>query len=130
VKAYAPGTNGGIVGTVSYDTTRNELNPQYAAIEDWQPSIAGLAVNLYAPVDCPYDVDGNPTAPCDANGFYQLEPDGSYSRGALLNQYITETWERPSGCVARNVNGDPLVHGTDENVLPVDPNAPCLEAPM
>ena len=27
VKAYDPGTNGGIVGTVSYDTTRNELDP-------------------------------------------------------------------------------------------------------
>ena len=25
VKEYAPGTNGGIVGTISYDTTRNEL---------------------------------------------------------------------------------------------------------
>ncbi len=53
VKAYAPGTNGGIVGTVSYDTTRNELDPAYAAIEDWQPSISGLTVDLYAPVDCP-----------------------------------------------------------------------------
>ncbi len=50
VKAYAPGTNGGIVGTISYDTTRNELDPSYAAIEDWQPSIADLTVNLYAPV--------------------------------------------------------------------------------
>ncbi|MEP7034745.1 MAG: SdrD B-like domain-containing protein, partial [Actinomycetota bacterium] len=28
--------NGGIVGSVSYDTTRNELDPQYAASEDWQ----------------------------------------------------------------------------------------------
>ncbi|MFC6285365.1 SdrD B-like domain-containing protein [Nocardioides sp. GCM10027113] len=41
VHAYDPtgnnGTdprNGGIVGTVSYDTTRNELDPQYAAAED------------------------------------------------------------------------------------------------
>ncbi len=55
VKAYDPGTNGGIVGTVSYDTTRNELDPAYAAIEDWQPSISGLTVDLYAPVDCQYD---------------------------------------------------------------------------
>ena len=53
VKAYAPGTNGGIVGTISYDTTRNELDPSYAAIEDWQPSIPNLTVDLYAPVDCP-----------------------------------------------------------------------------
>ena len=45
--------NGGIVGTVSYDTTRNELDPRYAAVEDWQPSISGLTVKLYAPVACP-----------------------------------------------------------------------------
>ena len=31
--------NGGIVGTVSYDTTRNELDPRYAAVEDWQPGV-------------------------------------------------------------------------------------------
>jgi uncharacterized repeat protein (TIGR01451 family) len=130
VKAYDPGTNGGIVGTVSYDTTRNELNPQYSAIENWQPSIAGLPVDLYAPLDCPYDPFGVPTAPCDPTGSYQLNPDGSYARGALLNQYISETWERPSGCIARNVDDNPLVHGVDENVLPLDPNAPCIEAPM
>ena len=139
VKAYDPGTNGGIVGTVSYDTTRNELDPSYAAIEDWQPSIPNLPVDLYAPVDCPYDN----VHPCDENGFYQLEPDGSYSKGPLLNQYISETWQKPtgadsppsgpnsaSGCAARDVNGNALVHGVDENVLPVDPTAPCLEAPM
>ena len=37
-------SNGGIVGTVSYDTTRNELDPRYAAVEDWQPGISGLTV--------------------------------------------------------------------------------------
>lgn len=130
VKAYAPGTNGGIVGTVSYDTTRNELNPAYAAIEDWQPSMPGLTVNLYAPVDCPLDGNGNPTTSCDENSFYQLDSDGSYSKGQLLNQYVTETWEQPAGCIARNVNGDPLMHGVDENVLPLAPDAICLEGPM
>ncbi len=44
--------NGGIVGTVSYDTTRNELDPPYAAVEDWQPGISDLMVNLYATVAC------------------------------------------------------------------------------
>ncbi len=130
VKAYAAGTNGGIVGTISYDTTRNELDPSYAAIEDWQPSISNLKVDLFAPVACPYDADGNQTAPCDANGLYMLDPDGSYSLGSMLNQYVSETWERPTGCVARNVDGNPLIHGTDENVLPLNPDAECLEAPM
>ena len=136
VKAYDPGTNGGIVGTVSYDTTRNELDPAYAAIEDWQPSIAGLTVDLYAPVDCPYDpVTGAQQGPCDPTGAYLLADDGSLARGELLNQYITESWERPSGCVARNVDGNPLVNGVDEQALPLGSDQPgndlpCLEAPM
>jgi hypothetical protein len=135
VKAYDPGTNGGIVGTVSYDTTRNELDPAYAAIEDWQPSISGLTVDLYAPVDC-YDANtGDPLGPCDPTGSYLLNADGSYAQGQLLNQYITESWERPSGCVARNVDGNPLINGVDEQVLPLGSDTPgndlpCLEAPM
>ncbi len=44
--------NGGIVGSVSYDTTRNELDPRYAAAEDWQPGISDVPVELHAPVDC------------------------------------------------------------------------------
>ena len=47
----------------------------------------------------------------------------------LLNQYISETWERPSGCVARNVDGNPLVHGVDENVLPLDPQCALSRSP-
>jgi uncharacterized repeat protein (TIGR01451 family) len=132
VQAYAPGENGGIVGTISYDTTRNELNPQYAAIEDWQPSIAGLTVNLYAPEPCvsePDPITGEMPL-CDPMGLYSLNEDGSYKLGQLLNQYTSETWERPSGCVARNVYGDPLQHGVDENALPLGADDPCLEAPM
>jgi uncharacterized repeat protein (TIGR01451 family) len=131
VKAYTPGTNGGIVGTISYDTTRNELDPSYSAIENWQPSISGLTVDLYAPLDCQYDPNtGEPTGPCDPTGAYQLEPDGSYKLGNLINQYISETWDRPTGCIARDVNGDPLQYPDAQQVLPLDPNAPCLEAPM
>jgi len=137
VKAYDPGTNGGIVGTVSYDTTRNELDPAYAAIEDWQPSIAGLTVDLYATVECQYDPDTGDqlNGPCDATGDYVLDSDGSYLKGPLLNQYITESWERPTGCVARNVDGNPLINGVDEQVLPIGSDTPgndlpCLEAPM
>jgi hypothetical protein len=126
VKAYDPGTNGGIVGTISYDTTRNELDPSYAAIEDWQPSIPNVTVNLYATILC----GTHAGTPCDANGFYELAPDGSYALGPLLNQAVSETWERPTGCVALNVDGNPLVHGVDENVLPIDPAAECVESPM
>jgi hypothetical protein len=118
--------NGGIVGTVSYDTTRNELDPRYAAVEAWQPGVPDLRVNLYAPIIC----GTNPGTPCDTTNRYELASDGSFAKGTLLNTYITETWERPTACVARDSNGVPLVHGVDEQVLPLDPNAECLEGPL
>ena len=122
--------NGGIVGTVSYDTTRNELDPRYAFVEDWQPGVPNLTVNLYQPVDC-----GTTSAPCDPTGRYELASDGSYAKGKLLNAYLTETWERPTGCVARDAEGNPLINGADENVLPVGSDTPgneaeCLEGPL
>jgi SdrD B-like domain/IPT/TIG domain len=112
--------NGGIVGSLSYDTTRNELDPQFAAAEDWQPGIPNVEVDLYATVDCPPGFDpANPGGiACDANALYQVDPDtGAYLQGDLLNTYLSESWQRPTGCTARNVDGDPLVHGTDEDVL-------------
>ena len=115
--------NGGIVGTVSYDTTRNELDPRYAVAEDWQPGISGLTMRLYATVACT-------GTGCDPSGRYQLASDGSYQKGPLLNTYVTEAWQRPKGCVARGVDGAPLVHGTDEQVLPLDDGADCLEGPL
>jgi hypothetical protein len=60
--------NGGIVGSISYDTTRNELDPQYAAAEDWQPGVSGLTVDLYATVPCP--ADGS--VACDSRGDHAL----------------------------------------------------------
>lgn len=117
--------NGGIVGTVSYDTTRNELDAQFAFVEDWQPGVSGLTVNLYEPVTC-----GTTSAPCDVTGRYELDLDGAYTKGQLLNTYVTETWERPTGCVARDVNGDPLVYPDDQQVLPDYPAAECLEGPL
>jgi hypothetical protein len=117
--------NGGIVGTVSYDTTRNELDPRFAAVEAWQPGIPNLWVYLWAPVVC-----GTTGAPCDATGRYELEPQGgAFRKGALLNTYLTETWQRPTGCVARDVDGNPFT-AADQQVLPLDPNAECLEGPL
>lgn len=113
--------NGGIVGTVSYDTTRNELDPRFAAVEDWQPGIPDLTVQLWQPVPC------TAGAACDPTGRYALAADGSYARGKLLNSYLTETWARPTGCVARDMNGSPLASPA---TLPTAPDAECLEAPL
>ena len=121
--------NGGIVGTVSYDTTRNELDPRYAAVEDWQPGISDLVVNLYSPVFC----GTNPGTPCDGTGFYELAPDGSYAKGKLLNAYLTETWERPGVngdgiCIPRDVEGNPLAYPDDQQVI--GSASDCLEGPL
>ncbi len=133
VRAYDKGTNGGIVGTVSYDTTRNELDPRYAAVENWQPGVSDIPVKLYEPTPCPR----NPTtgeitggAVCDSSGRYQLDTDGSFMKGKLVNSYMSETWQRPTGCVARDMDGIPMTHGVDENSLPTNPNAGCIEAPL
>jgi hypothetical protein len=115
--------NGGIVGTVSYDTTRNELDPQYAAAEDWQPGVPDVPVELYATVECTAT-----STLCDADGRYEINADGSYKQGKLLNTYVTEHFSRPENCVARDVDGNPLVHGVDENVLA--PNGECISSFM
>ena len=47
-----PGTNGGIVGSVFYEVTRNEFDPQYEAVEPWSVGIPGLTMNLYATMPC------------------------------------------------------------------------------
>ncbi len=52
VQPYSTGTNGGIVGTVTYDTTRNELDPADAATEPYQPGIPDIPVHLYLPTPC------------------------------------------------------------------------------
>lgn len=132
--------NGGIVGTVSYDTTRNELDPRYAAVEDWQPGVPDLTVELYEPTACPLDDNGDPLAPtatgylpCDASGMYALAPDGSYLTGQKLNTYLTETWQRPGlngdgECIPRNVEGDRLAYPADQQIT--DSDTDCLEAPL
>ena len=135
VKPYPAGKNGGIVGTVSYDTTRNELDPRFAAVEPWQPGIPDLPVNLYAPVPCP-SPQTDPATPCattPAGDEYVLADDGSYAHGQLLNQYTTENWQRPGlngdgNCVPRDVNGDPLPFGGGQ--LVTTKATDCLEGPL
>ncbi|NUQ84072.1 MAG: DUF11 domain-containing protein [Anaerolineales bacterium] len=155
VRPYAPGTNGGIVGTVFYDVTRNELDAQYQAVEGWAPGIPGLLVTVSKPVYCPFDdvtpcdptetfalaEDGSiardmtaggvacgtdPLAACDPTGTWELDGSGNYKVGPIVSTAITETWEQPTGCIARNAHGDP----SPQLVLPTDPEARCLEAPL
>ena len=156
VRAYSPGTNGGIVGTVFYDTTRNELDARYQAVEGWAPGIPNLRVNVYKPVPCTEtsaacDVSGmyelaadgsiarNMTAggvacgttagaTCDPSGTWELDGGGNYKVGPVINTALTEQWEQPIGCQPRDANGNPYVNTA---FLPVDfMNERCLEGPQ
>ncbi len=114
VQPYGEDENGGIAGTVFYDTTRNELDARFAAVEPFEPGIPGLTLNLYE-------------AAKDPEGNFLFEPDGSYQKGRLLNTTTTETWERPTDCVARDVEGNPV----DQDVLPPATGGhECLEGPV
>lgn len=159
VRPYSFGANGGIVGTVFYDVTRNELDAQYQAVEGWAPGIPGLLVTLSKPVWCgttgapcdpteTYELapDGsiakdmtaggvacgtNAGEPCDPSGTWELDASGNYKVGPIVSTAITETWEQPTDCIARDANGNPLAYPTDQAVLPPDPTGKrCLEGPL
>ncbi|HLF26304.1 MAG TPA: IPT/TIG domain-containing protein [Anaerolineae bacterium] len=132
VKPYAPGANGGIVGTVFYDTMRAEDDARYAGAEPYQPGVPNLTLNLYATVPCGTTAG----AACDASGRFELAADGSLAKGGLLNTAVTEQFTRPKNCQARDVDGNPV----DFPALPPyvsDPTGPddprlkdCLEGPL
>jgi len=150
VQPYARGSNGGIVGTVSYDTTRNELDPAAAATESYQPGVPNIPVNLYQPAPCTA-TDPVIVANTCRQG-YQIVPlqvpdpldatkqidNPATDRGAMvkgmngapLNTTTSETWAAPRGCTARMWDGNPL---TDQQALPAPgpaANQLCVEAPM
>ena len=130
-----PGTNGGIVGTVSYDTTRNELDPADAATEGYQPGIpdvpgapvrrrrrAPRPTRTRSANECrqgkeivPLQVPDptTPTKPID-------NPD--QDRGALVkgpssqDTYTSEEWAPPRGCTATAVRR--RRRSTDQQALP------------
>jgi SdrD B-like domain len=118
VQAYRGAETGGIAGTITYDTTRNELDPRYAVTEPYQPGIPNIKVHLYAVVR-------------DENGDPVRNADGSLRRGPELNDaYTSETWGAGRGCTARLFDGRPL---TDQLALPdfgTDANQLCVESPM
>jgi len=114
VLPYARGENGGIVGTVTYDVTRNELDPRLAAAEDWQPSIPDQIVNLYQAVRNP-------------DGTFATAPDGSYLKSTLINSAITETWERPSDCEALDVDGNLVIQ---QALAILGSGGGCVESPI
>lgn len=80
-RPYDRGENGGISGIVYYATVRNELDPRFAAAEDFEPGIPKVAVNLY-----------------------QKNNDGILT---LINTVYTDAWEHPTGCAPPYAPPDP-----------------------
>ena len=143
--------NGGIVGTVTYDVTRNEFDPAFSAQEDYQPGVSGIPMQLWKTQRDPStgELVKTATGAIQQYGIGGCARDDS-SRGTdavFLDQdckpfdyYVTESWTRPTGCTALDVNGNPL---EGELALPdhldkasvdythTDPAQPdCIEAPM
>ena len=138
--------NGGIAGTVTYDVTRNELDPTDAATEGYQPGIPGLDVHLYSSIPCSATTPEAKANSCrqgkdivplkvdDGTGTMIDNPDprrGAFVRSPeLADPYPTEGFTPPRGCTARMWNGAEL---TDQQALPEsgqDANHLCVEAPM
>lgn len=157
VQPYSGGSNGGIVGTVSYDTTRNELDPADAATESYQPGIPGVPVHLYVPQPCTAAPADQPNECRQGHAIVPLQikdpgyirdpndpnaptekwidnPDphrGALRKGPEVQEaYTSETWQPPRGCTARQYNGQIL---TDQQALPEFGTAAdriCVAAPM
>jgi hypothetical protein len=126
---YASGENGGISGIVQYATTRAEDDPRMAAVENWEPGIPRVQVNLYkdcngdAVIDRPdcsalgssapggftlADVDNWPFDRPD-RPFPQAEDtdrnnNGAFDQGDALQVVATDSWDDslPSGCQGDN----------------------------
>lgn len=139
-------TNGGIVGEVVASTTRNELDARMQAIESYEPGLPDATVHLYAPVKCDPVVAAPTGTNCTlettnfGSAYYLTDAvDGSLKRlsdGAdkisgnpidLFEPYTSETWQRPTDCVARGAGGTPV---TEQVLPPSTGDHDCLEAPL
>ena len=153
VVPYDQGTNGGIAGTVSYDVTRNELNPRESLAEDYQPSISGIPMQLWGTTKTNGVVDhytnggaviqhgvldGSTTACVRDAANIGTDAVQSAQTCKPLGYYTSETWTRPTGCVALDVQGNKFA---GEQALPPAPatmdyshsdpaNPDCIEGPM
>ncbi|MBI5501407.1 MAG: hypothetical protein HY907_14270 [Deltaproteobacteria bacterium] len=126
--AYGSGENGGIAGITYYAVTRAENDPHLAAMEEWEPGVPRVQVELYQDLEFDgaiddLDGDGLPTR-ADVDNFpfgwrdagapgpedWDRDGDGTFDPGDALQIVTTDSWDDnlPTGCP-----GDPqFVHGS------------------
>jgi len=141
-KPCADTCQGGIVATVVYDATRNELPAAKAVTESYEPGIAGIPVNIAIPIKCGTDAG----VECDEHGRYELNSDGSlktrsgtvgpdtsydFAPGNVSDSsatYVSEAWHRPDSCLPRDSNGNVV----QQSAIPIDNSNrtphDCIEA--
>ncbi len=120
---YTKTENGGIVGTVSYGTTRNETQADQAKLEDWQPGIPGIRMHLfkvakdaaghtlYDPKDGSVMVLDPSGVPANQNDLIVKDKTAAspdlYDAGPA---YTTERWARPVDCTTFNAKGGAVAY--------------------
>ncbi|HEY0518314.1 MAG TPA: hypothetical protein VGC84_02385, partial [Ilumatobacteraceae bacterium] len=147
--------NGGIVGTVTYDTTRNEFDPAYSAQEDYQPGVSGISMQLWKTAkNASGDLIKTATGAVQQYGVGGCpRPDQLRGTNAVVDgqackpfdYYVTESFQRPVGCKALDINGNHLEgelalpdapatvdysHNPDVPGLTAQQSADCLDSPM
>ncbi len=117
--------NGGIVGTVTYDVTRNEFDPAFSAQEDYQPGVSGISMQLWKTHK---DANGDPIT--YGSPIAAVQQWGSRTAVGECLRADTEPWHQrsaptrpglqavrllrdgelaaPVGCTALDVNGNQL----------------------
>ena len=113
-ETHTASENGGIVGIVFNATTRNELDAGLQALEDYEPGVPGVVVNLYAPV-------------LDGNGEPVYGPDGAVMKDHIAATYGgVDDWyaNLPTDCIARPSIGRDPAQIQPPNLFP-----DCLELP-
>lgn len=111
-RIYQGDDNGGISGIVFYATTRNEFDASLQAVEDYEPGIPNVTINLYT-----LGTDGLPNTPDDV----------------LVNTVMTDNWQmpridnpdNPEACDVRGADGTPLVGATPDFIADY-----CIEVPQ
>lgn len=83
-KLYSQGENGGISGVVYYAAMRNELDPRFSAVEDYEPGIPNVRLSLYE----------------------AIEQNGGFVQGNFVTSTTTDAWDHPTGCT--DINGLPI----------------------